>query len=107
MRSVPAECRELEGIPPEQLLLMLVFLLLPLLLHLLLSDLVFLEFMQHVTERAVHLGDGPIEASDDAPRAQRGHLALLRPKQSLSLCWLRLYILTFWHLATLGRWLLT
>ena len=62
--------------------------------------------MQHVTEGAVHLSDGPIEASDDAPRAQRGHLALLRPKQSLSLR-LRLYIFTFWHLATLGRWLIT
>ena len=104
MRPVPAQGRKLEGIAPEQLLLMLVLHLLSLLFHLLLFHLIFLELVQHVTEGAVHFGHGPIEAPNDTPRAQRGHLALLRPKQSLSLGCLhnRLLIGWRWHLASLG-----
>ena len=69
--------RKVERLALEELHLVLLLLLLLQRLFLLLLDLIFLKLMQHVTKSAIHLSDSPVEASNDAPCAQGGHLTLL------------------------------
>ena len=65
--SDPTSCSKFEWIALEKFHLMLFFLLDPFLLLLLLLNLILLQLVQHVTERAVHLSYGPVEASNDSP----------------------------------------